>query len=97
MRLGIYSHDVSSREGEVLFTNRAIHSFRRPASARIDEVVLFGRAVADAVLSAVYEGESCDELRLDGFVPEDVELFLAADAAYHRGLSDYSFLADASP
>jgi hypothetical protein len=30
-------------------------------------------------------------------VPEDVELFLAADAAYHRGLSDYSFLADASP
>jgi CelD/BcsL family acetyltransferase involved in cellulose biosynthesis len=37
------------------------------------------RAVADVVLAAVYQDASWDELRLDGFAPEDAEPFLAAD------------------
>ena len=37
------------------------------------------RAAAAAVLSVIYEDDSWDELRLDGFAPEDAEPFLAAD------------------
>jgi CelD/BcsL family acetyltransferase involved in cellulose biosynthesis len=37
------------------------------------------RAAAEAVLRAVHEDDSWDELRLDGFAPEDAEPFLAAD------------------
>ena len=37
------------------------------------------RAAAGAVLSVIHEDDSWDELRLDGFAPEDAEPFLAAD------------------
>jgi hypothetical protein len=37
------------------------------------------RAAAAAVLSVIHEDDSWDELRLDGFAPEDAEPFLAAD------------------
>jgi CelD/BcsL family acetyltransferase involved in cellulose biosynthesis len=39
------------------------------------------RAAAAAILSAVYEDDSWDELRLEGFAPEDAEPFLATDPA----------------
>jgi CelD/BcsL family acetyltransferase involved in cellulose biosynthesis len=37
------------------------------------------RAAAAAVLSVIHEDDSWDELRLDGFAPEDAEPFLAVD------------------